>query len=35
MADLIFPDEKLSAELHDRDLSFIYKAYVVEQIKKD
>jgi S-adenosylmethionine-diacylglycerol 3-amino-3-carboxypropyl transferase len=35
LADHIFPDEKLSAELHDRDLSFIYKAYVVEQIEKD
>lgn len=35
MADQIFPDEKLSAELHDMDLSFIYKAYVVEQIEKD
>ena len=35
MADQIIPDEKLSAELHDRDLSFIYKAYVVEQIEKE
>ena len=35
MTDLIFPDEKLSAELHDRDLSFIYKAFVVERIEKD
>jgi len=35
MADQIIPDEKLSAELHDRDLSFIYKAYVVERIEKN
>jgi hypothetical protein len=34
LADKIIPDEKLSTELHDRDLSFIYKSYVVEQIKK-
>ncbi len=35
LADQIIPDEKLSAELHDRDLSFIYKGYVVERIKKN
>lgn len=34
LADQIIPDEKLSSELHEKDLSFIYKAYVVEQIKK-
>ncbi len=34
LADQIYPDEKLSAELNGRDLSFIYKAYVVEQIVK-
>jgi S-adenosylmethionine-diacylglycerol 3-amino-3-carboxypropyl transferase len=30
----IIPDMKLSAELHEMDRSFIYKAYVVERIKK-
>lgn len=35
MADHIFPDEELSAKLHYSDLSFIYKAYVVERIEKD
>lgn len=34
MADQIIPDEKLSAELHNKDLSFIYKAYIVERIEK-
>jgi S-adenosylmethionine-diacylglycerol 3-amino-3-carboxypropyl transferase len=34
IADQIFPDEKLSAELHAADRSFIYRAYVVERIKK-
>lgn len=33
-ADQIIPDMKLSAELHESDRSFIYKAYVVERIKK-
>ena len=28
------PNLKLSEELHNKDLSFIYKAYVIEQIKK-
>ena len=28
------PQEELSAALHKRDLSFIYKAYIVEQIEK-
>jgi len=35
LADQLIPDAKLSAALHERDLSFIYKAYVVEQIKKN
>jgi S-adenosylmethionine-diacylglycerol 3-amino-3-carboxypropyl transferase len=35
LADQLIPDEKLSIALHDRDLSFIYKAYVVERIKKN
>jgi S-adenosylmethionine-diacylglycerol 3-amino-3-carboxypropyl transferase len=34
LANQIIPDKKLSAELHERDLSFIYKAYVVERIQK-
>ena len=34
-ADQIIPDMKLSVELHERDRSFIYKAYVVERIRKD
>jgi len=34
LADQIIPDERLGNELHERDLSFIYKAYIVEQIKK-
>lgn len=35
MADQIIPDKKLATELHERDLSFIYKAYVVERIVKN
>ncbi len=35
IADQIIPDTKLSVELHERDLSFIYKAYVVERINKN
>lgn len=35
LADQIIPDMKLSIELRKRDRSFIYKAYVVERIKKD
>jgi S-adenosylmethionine-diacylglycerol 3-amino-3-carboxypropyl transferase len=35
IADQIIPDTKLSVELHERDRSFIYKAYVVERIKKN
>jgi len=35
LANQLIPDTKLSAALHERDLSFIYKAYVVEQIKKN
>jgi S-adenosylmethionine-diacylglycerol 3-amino-3-carboxypropyl transferase len=35
LANQIIPDEKLSAELHERDLSFIYRAYIVEQIEKN
>ena len=34
-ADQIIPDMKLSLELRKRDRSFIYKAYVVERIKKN
>ena len=34
-ADQIIPDQDLAAELHKRDRSFIYKAYVVEHIKKN
>jgi S-adenosylmethionine-diacylglycerol 3-amino-3-carboxypropyl transferase len=34
LADRIIPDTKLSVELHETDRSFIYKAYVVERIKK-
>jgi S-adenosylmethionine-diacylglycerol 3-amino-3-carboxypropyl transferase len=34
-ADQIIPDIKLSDTLHVRDRSFIYKAYVVERIKKN
>jgi S-adenosylmethionine-diacylglycerol 3-amino-3-carboxypropyl transferase len=34
-ADQIIPDIKLSIELHKRDRSFIYKAYVVERINKN
>jgi S-adenosylmethionine-diacylglycerol 3-amino-3-carboxypropyl transferase len=34
-ADQIIPDMKLSIELRKRDRSFIYKAYVVERIKKN
>ncbi len=34
LADQIIPDEKLSVELHGKDLSFIYKAYEVEHIRK-
>jgi S-adenosylmethionine-diacylglycerol 3-amino-3-carboxypropyl transferase len=34
-ADQIIPDTKLSAILHESDRSFIYKAYVVERIKKN
>jgi S-adenosylmethionine-diacylglycerol 3-amino-3-carboxypropyl transferase len=33
--DQIIPDIKLSDELHKKDRSFIYKAYVVERIKKN
>ena len=33
-ADQIIPDAKLSLELWTKDRSFIYKAYVVERIKK-
>jgi S-adenosylmethionine-diacylglycerol 3-amino-3-carboxypropyl transferase len=33
-ADQIIPDAKLSHELWTKDRSFIYKAYVVERIKK-
>jgi S-adenosylmethionine-diacylglycerol 3-amino-3-carboxypropyl transferase len=33
--DQIIPDIKLSDELHNKDRSFIYKAYVVERIKKN
>jgi hypothetical protein len=33
--DQIIPDTNLSDELYKRDRSFIYKAYVVERIKKD
>ncbi len=35
LADQLIQDTKLSAELHERDLSFIYKAYVVERITKN
>jgi len=35
LADQLIPDTELSAGLHDRDLSFIYKAYVVERITKN
>ena len=35
VADQIIPDIKLSVELHERDRSFIYKAYVVERINKN
>jgi S-adenosylmethionine-diacylglycerol 3-amino-3-carboxypropyl transferase len=34
LMDQIIPDEKRSVELHEKDLSFIYKAYIVEQIRK-
>jgi S-adenosylmethionine-diacylglycerol 3-amino-3-carboxypropyl transferase len=34
LADQIIPNDKLSGDLHEKDLSFIYKAYVVEQIRK-
>jgi len=30
----LIPKLKLSEELHNKDLSFIYKAYVIEQVKK-
>ncbi|MDP4276187.1 MAG: DUF3419 family protein [Bacteroidota bacterium] len=35
MAREIEPDDKLSEMLHNKDLSFIYKAYVVERIVKN
>ena len=35
IADQIIPDPILSNELHERDRSFIYKAYVAERIKKN
>lgn len=35
LADFIIPDEELGNLLRDKDLSFIYKAYVVERIKKN
>jgi S-adenosylmethionine-diacylglycerol 3-amino-3-carboxypropyl transferase len=35
LADRIIPDEELGNLLHGKDLSFIYKAYVVERIKKN
>ena len=34
-ADQIIPNMQLSDKLHERDRSFIYKAYVVERIKKN
>jgi S-adenosylmethionine-diacylglycerol 3-amino-3-carboxypropyl transferase len=34
IADQIIPDTELAMKLHARDRSFIYKAYVVERIKK-
>jgi hypothetical protein len=34
LADKIIPVEGLSSALHERDRSFIYKAYIVEQIRK-
>jgi S-adenosylmethionine-diacylglycerol 3-amino-3-carboxypropyl transferase len=34
MKDSIVPEMKLSKELHKQDLSFIYKDYVIEKIKK-
>jgi hypothetical protein len=34
LSDQIVPDKELSLKLHDGDLSFIYKAYVVEKIIK-
>ncbi len=34
LADQIIPDEELGLKLNDIDLSFIYKAYVVETIRK-
>ena len=35
IADQIIPDINLSVKLHETDRSFIYKAYVVERIKKN
>ncbi|MCK5608324.1 DUF3419 family protein [Candidatus Pacearchaeota archaeon] len=35
LAQWIEPQKELSEKLHKRDLSFIYKAYVVEQINKE
>ena len=34
LAEQIIPDMSLSVKLHESDRSFIYKAYVVERIKK-
>ena len=34
LASQLIPNLKLSEDLHNTDLSFIYKAYVIEQIKK-
>ncbi len=34
LSESIIPDPELSSELHKGDLSFIYKAYIVERIRK-
>ena len=35
LAEWIEPQKQLSDLLHKRDLSFIYKAYIVERINKE
>ena len=34
LKDSVVPDMKLSKELHEQDLSFIYKDYIIEKIQK-
>ena len=35
LASSLLPQKELAAKLHERDLSFIYKAYIVERITKN